>query len=132
MVRADQCPGDFRSVFSGARSAPGAGAVDDARGRGRDAGMVHEIDAARGRSRLYVRLSVDPEKKVAANVRANFGRRDTEFLSATPVQPQLCNASGRLVRAGTSGRRFRGDVCDLADAGFRLAKALRRVESAAK
>src|ERR1700694_3976260 len=47
MVRADRGPGDFHSVFSGARSAARARADDDARGRGRDDGVVHEIDAAR-------------------------------------------------------------------------------------
>src|SRR5207248_6383700 len=116
----------------GARSTPRTGADDDARSRGRDAGVVHETDAARGRSRLHVCLPVDPEKKVAGNVRANFGRRNAEFLSAAPVQPQLRDASGRLVRAGAPGRRFRGDVRDLADAGVRLAQALRRLESAPK
>ena len=30
-------------------------------------------------------------------------RRDAEFLSAAPVQPQLCRASGRLVCAEPSG-----------------------------
>src|SRR6266478_9957744 len=132
MVRADRCPGDFRFVLPGARSSPRAGAVDDARGRGRDAGVVHEIDAARGWSRLHVCLSAYPEKKVESDVRANVGRRDAELLSAAAVQSQLRDASGRLVRAGASGRRFRGDVRDLADAGFRLAQALRGLESAAK
>src|SRR5437879_2187068 len=132
MVRADRCPGDFYSVLPCARSTPRAGALNDARGRRRDAGVVHEIDAARSRSRLHVRVSLNPEKKVAGDVRANVGRRYTELLSAASVQSQLRDASGRLVCAGAPGRRFRGDVCDLADAGFRLAQALRGLEGAAK
>src|SRR5438132_9193830 len=132
MVRADRDPGDFRSLFSGARSSPRAGAVDDARGRGRDAGVVYEIDAARSRPRLHVCIPVDAKKEMAGDVRANIGRRDPELLSAASIQPQLRDASGRLVCASAPGRRFRGDVCDLADAGFRLAEALRGLEGVAK
>src|SRR6202162_648710 len=132
MVCTDRDPGDLRSVFPGARSAPRAGAIDDARSGRRNAGVVHETDAARGRSRLHVRLPAYPKKTMATTFRANVERGNAKFLSATPVQPQLRNASGRLVRAGASGRRFRRDVRDLADAGFRLAKTLRRLESAAK
>src|SRR6266404_4735876 len=129
MVRADRHPGDLRSVFPGARSAPRARALDDARSRRRNAGVVHETDAARSRSRLHVRLSPDPKEKVAGTFRANVERRDAEFLSAATVQPQFRDAPGRLVRASAPGRRFCGDVRDLADAGVRRAQALRRLES---
>src|SRR5207245_2963600 len=50
MVRADRCPGDFRSVFPGARSSPRAGAVDDARGRKRRPGPG--VVYAYGRTRI--------------------------------------------------------------------------------
>src|SRR5438874_4357636 len=132
MVRADRDPGDFRSLFFGARSSPRARAVDDARGRRRNAGVVYEINAARSRPRLHVCIPVDAKKEMAGNVRANIGRRDAELLSAASVQSQLRDASGRLVRAGAPGRRFRRDVRDLADAGFRLAETVRRLEGAAK
>src|SRR5438874_7517322 len=132
MVRADRCPGDFRSVFSGARSSPRAGAVDDAGGRRRNAGVVYEIDAARSRPRLHVCIPVDAKKEMAGDVRANIGLRDAELLSAAYVQSHLRNASGRLVWAGAPGRRFRGDICDLADAGFRLAQALLWLEAVAQ
>src|SRR5260370_3358778 len=122
MVRADRDPGDVRSVFPGARWSPRAGAVDYGRGRRRNAGVVYEIDAARSRPRLHVCIPVDAKKEMAGDVRANIGRRDAKFLSAASVQSQLRDAPGRLVRAGAPGRRFRGNVCDLADAGFRLAK----------
>src|SRR5205085_6739981 len=56
MVRADQYPSDLRAVFSRSRSAACTGADDDARGRGRNARMVYEIDATRGRARLHLRL----------------------------------------------------------------------------
>ena len=128
MVRADRDPGDLRSVFSGARSPVRARALDDARSGRRNTGVVHEIDAPRGRSRLHVCVSADPKEKVAGTFRTNIRRRDAEFLSAAPVQPEFRHASGRLVRPSAPRRRFRRDVCDLADAGFRLAKALRRME----
>src|SRR5215471_12012230 len=102
MVRADRHPGDLCSFLPGARSSPIARTLDDARSRGRYSGVVHETDAARGWSRLHVRLPADPKEKVAATFRANFERRDAEFLPAAPVQSQLRDASGRLVRAGAS------------------------------
>src|ERR1700736_761800 len=132
MVRAHRNPGDLRSVFPGARSSPRAGAHDDARSRRRNAGMVQKIDAARGRSRLHVCLSAHPKEKVAATLRANLERRNAELLPAASLQSQLRDASGRLVRASAPGRRFRGNVRDLAHAGVRLAEALRRLESAPK
>src|SRR6266436_1058834 len=132
MVRADRNPRNLRSVFFGARSPPLARADDDSRGRRRNAGMVHEVDAARGWSRLHVRVSPDPKEKVATTLRANFERRDAEFLSTAAVQPQLRDAPGRLVRPGASGRRFCGDVRHLADTRVRLAEALRRMEGAPK
>src|ERR1700731_3806733 len=125
MVCAHWYPGDLRTVFSRARPAPCAGADDDARGRGRDAGVVHEIDAARGSTCLYLRLPASTKEKVAAEFRAHVARRDAEHLPATPVQSQLRRASGRLVCAEPPGRRFRGDLRNLAYAGARLAQALR-------
>src|ERR1041385_803313 len=103
MVRADRNSGDLCAVFSRARSVAGAGTVHDARSRGGNAGMVHEIDAARGRSRLQLRLSPAAEEKVATLFRAHLARRNADYLSATTLQPQLCRASGGLVRAGASG-----------------------------
>src|SRR4030095_486473 len=132
MVRADRYPGHLHSVFSRARSAAGAGADNDARSRRRNAGVVHEIDAARGGARLQLRLSASTKEKMAADFWTNVRRGDAESLPAAPVQPQLRRASRRLVRAGPSGRRFRGDVRDLARARARLARALRRLEGVAK
>src|SRR4029453_8529099 len=132
MVRADPYPGHLHSVFSRARPAPGAGAHHDARSRGRNAGVVHKIDAARGGARLQLRLSASTKEKMAADFWTNVRRGDAEPLSAPPVQPQLRRASRRLVRPGPSGRRFRGDVRDLAHARARLAQALRRLEGIAK
>src|SRR3981081_634132 len=103
MVRADRDSGDFHSVFSGARSAARAGADDDARGRGRDERVVHEIDAARGSARLQLRVSTSAKEKVAADVWANVRRGDAGYLPAAPVQPRLRRASRGLVRAESSG-----------------------------
>ena len=103
MVRADRHPGDFHSVFSRPRPAARAGADDDARSRRRDAGVVHETDAARGGARLQLCLSAAAKEKMAADFWANFARRDAELLSAAAVQPQLRRASRRLVCAEPSG-----------------------------
>src|SRR6266403_5428331 len=132
MVRANRYPGDLRAVFSGARSAPRTGADDDARGRGRNARVVYATDAARSGTRLYVRLSAYAQEKVAADFRADVARGNAGYLPAAPVQPQLRHASRGLVRAESSGRRFCGDVRDLAHSGARLAQALRRLEGVAK
>src|SRR5579864_9242753 len=131
MVRANRNSGDFCSVLSGARSAPVARAKHDARSGRRNAGMVHEIDAARGRARLHVCLPAHSKKTLAATVRTNLERRNAELLSAASVQTQLCDATGRLVRSSASRRRFRRNLRDLADPGFRLAETLRRLESLA-
>src|SRR5438093_13264639 len=132
MVCTDRYPGHLHSVLSRARSAPGAGAHNDARSRGRNAGVVHEIDAARGGARLQLRISASTKEKMAADFWTNVRRGNAEPLPAAPVQPQLRRASRRLVRAGPSGRRFRGDVLDLAHARPRLAQGLRRLEGIAK
>src|SRR6266705_594994 len=132
MVRADRYPGHLHSVFSRARSAPDAGADNDARSRGRNAGVVHEIDAARGGARLQLRLSASTKEKMAADFWTNVRRGDAELVSSAPVQSQLRRAPRRLVRAGPSGRRFRGDVRDLAHTRARLAHALCRMEGIAK
>src|SRR4029434_1467126 len=132
MVRLDRYPGHLHSVFSRARSATGAGAHNDARSRRRNARVVHEIDAARGGARLQLRVPASTKEKMAANFWTNVRRGDAELLSAAPVQPQLRRASRRLVRAGPSGRRFRGNVRDLAHARARLAQALHRLEGIAK
>src|SRR5437870_6933807 len=110
MVRANRYPSDLRAVFSRSRPAASAGADDDARGRGRNERVVYEIDAARGRARLHLRLSAYAEEKVAADFRADIARGNAGHLSAAPVQPQLRDASRGLVRAESSGRGFRGDV----------------------
>src|SRR4029453_6143097 len=94
--------------------------------------MVHEIDAARGGARLQLRISASTKEKMAADFWTNIRRGDAELLSAPPVQPQLCRASGRLVCPSPSGRRFCGNVRDLAHGRARLAQALRRMESTAK
>src|SRR5260370_34349087 len=117
MVRANWYPGDLRAVFSRARPVARTGADDDARGRGRNARVVHETDAARGGARLQLRLSASAQEKVEADFWANFRRGDAKHLSAAPVQPQLRDAPRRLVRAEPSGRRFRADVRHLAHAG---------------
>src|SRR6266480_4665870 len=103
MVRADRYPGHLYSVLSRARSAPGAGAHNDARSRGRNERVVHEIDAARGGARLQLRLSASAKEKVAADFRAHLARRDAGYLPAAPVQPQLRCASRRLVCAEPIG-----------------------------
>ena len=59
----DRYPGHLHSVLSRARSAAGAGAHDDARSRRRNAGVVHETDAARGGARLQLRLISFSERK---------------------------------------------------------------------
>src|SRR5437762_14159104 len=94
--------------------------------------MVHEIDAARGGTRLQLRVPASAKENVATEFRANVGRGNAEYLSAAAVQSQLCCASRRLVRAGASRRRFRGDIRDLADAGPGLAETLRALEGVAK
>src|SRR5207302_1590695 len=124
MVCTNRYPGDLCSVFSCARSAACAGTHDDARGRRRDAGVVHETDAARGRSRVHVRLSTDASEKMAAMFRSNIAKGNAEHVPATPVQPQLRDAFGGLVRAESSGRRFCRDICCLAHARARLAQRL--------
>src|SRR6266576_4344836 len=103
MVRAHRYSGDLRAVFSRPRSAARAGAGDDARGRWRDSRVVHEIDAARGGTRLQLRLPASAQENVATDFRANVGRGDTEYLLAASVQSQLRRASRGLVRAGASG-----------------------------
>src|SRR5437764_7402491 len=124
MVRADRYPCDLHSLLSRARSAACAGTHDDARSRRRNAGVVHETDAARGRSRVHGRLSTDASEKMAAMFRSNIARGNAEHVPATPVQPQLRDAFGGLVRAESSGRRFCRDVCGLAHARARLAQRL--------
>src|SRR6266852_4526732 len=132
MVRADRDSGDLRAFFSCARSAARAGADDDARGRGRNERVVHEIDAARGGARLQLRLPASAKEKVAAVFRTHIARGDAEYLPTAPVQPQLRGASRRLVCAEPVGRRFRGDFRGLAHAGARLARALRGLEGPKK
>src|SRR5205823_1842378 len=105
---------------------------NDARGRGRNNGVVHETHPTRGRACLQLRLSSSAKEKMAADFRANVARRDPRFLPAASVQPKLCGQSRRLVRAESSGRRFRRDFRGLAYAGARLAQAIYRLESAAK
>src|SRR5438046_10713649 len=95
MVRADWHPGDFHSVFSRPRSAARAGADDDARGRGRNERVVYAIDAARGGTRLHLRLPTHAKEKVAADFRADVARGDARYLSTAPVPPQLRRASRR-------------------------------------
>ena len=63
MVCAGRYSGDFRPVFSRARSAARLGAQNDARSRRRDAGVVHEVDPARGRARLQLRLPSSTQQK---------------------------------------------------------------------
>src|SRR5947208_12473366 len=132
MVRADRYPGDLRPVFSRPRSVARAGAGDDARGRGRNERVVYAIDAARGGTRVHLRLPAYAQEKVAADFRTDVARGDAGYLPAAAVQSQLRCASRRLVCAEPSGRRFRGDVRGLAHAGTRLAQALRGLEGAAK
>src|SRR5947208_12605020 len=132
MVRANRHSGDLRAVFSRPRSAARAGTDNDARGRGRNERVVYATDAARGGTRLHLRLPAYAQEKVATNFRANVARGDAGYLSAAPVQPQLRRASRRLVCAESSGRRFRGDIRGLAHSGARLAQTLRWLESAAK
>src|SRR5712692_3288848 len=103
MVRADRDSDDLRAVFSRPRPAARAGADDDARGRGWDARVVHEIDAARGGARVQLCVSVAAEEKMAANFRAHIARRDAGYLPAASLQPQLRGASRRLVCAESSG-----------------------------
>src|SRR6266576_1877583 len=103
MVRADRYPGDLRAVFSRPRPAARIGAGDDARGRGRDARVVYETDAARSRARIQLRLPASAQEKVATDFRTNIGRGDAKFLSAAAVQPQLRDASRGLVRSEPSG-----------------------------
>src|SRR4029453_11911637 len=132
MVRADRHPGDFHSVLSRARPAASARADDDARSRGRDARVVHEINAARGGACLQLRLPASGKEKVATNFWTNVRRGDTELLSAAPIQSPVRCASRGLVRAESSGRRFCRDIRGLAHARTRLAPTLRRLESATK
>src|SRR6266496_6431025 len=99
MVRPNRHSRDLYSVFSRARPATGAGAHDDARGRGRDERVVYETDAARGGARLYLRLPAYTQEKVAADFRTDVARGDAGYLPAAPVQPQLRHASRGLVRA---------------------------------
>src|SRR5438128_8754035 len=100
MVCASRRAGDFRTVFSRPRTLKSPGAHDDARGRGRDAGVVHALDATRSGSRLQLRLSTAAEEKMAEVLRAYLARRNTDNISAAAVQPQLRRALGGLVRAG--------------------------------
>src|SRR5713101_2109302 len=103
MVCTDRHPGDLCSVFSCARSAACAGARDDARGGRRDAGGGPETDAARRRSPVHVRLPTDAAEEMAAMFRSNIAGGNAEHVPATPVQPQLRDAFGRLARAESSG-----------------------------
>src|SRR6266849_10740230 len=103
MVRAHRHPGDLHSVFSRPRPAARARADDDAGGRGRNERVVYETDAARGRTRLHVRLSAYSQEKVATDFRADIARGDTGYLSAAPVQSQLRHASRGLVCTEPSG-----------------------------
>src|SRR5207245_4069052 len=90
----------------------------------RDAGVVHETDAARSGARLQLRLSASAQEEMATVFRTHVSRRNTEYLPAASVQPQLRCSSRRLVRAESSGRRFRRNVCRLAHAWARLAQRL--------
>src|SRR5437667_3841733 len=103
MVRANRYPSDLRAVFSRSRPAASAGADDDARGRGRDERVVYEIDAARGRARLHLRLPAYAKEKVAADFWTDVARGDAGYLPAAPLQPQLCRATRGLVCAESSG-----------------------------
>src|SRR5439155_18564621 len=96
MVCARRHPGDLHSVFPGARPAAQTLAQDDAGSGRRNAGMVHEADAPRGRARLFLRLSPLQEEKVAADIRAEFQRRDTAVLPPASLQPLLRRPSRRL------------------------------------
>src|SRR6266403_6420303 len=103
MVRSDRDPGDLRAVLSRPRPVARAGADDDAGGRGRDARVVHATDAARGGTRIYLRLSAYAQEKVAADFRADIARGDAGYVPAAAAQPQLRRASRRLVCAESSG-----------------------------
>src|ERR1700730_3727262 len=100
MVRAGRYSGDLCSVFSRAQPAARARAEHDAGSRRRDARVVYEIDAARGRARLQLRLQIAAPAEMAADFRSHLARRDTDDLPAAAVQSQLCRASRGLVRAG--------------------------------
>src|SRR5260370_10892615 len=102
MVRAHRHPGDLRAVFSRPRPVARAGADDDARGRGRNERVVYETDAARGWTRLHLRLSAYAQEKVAADFRADIARGNAGHLPAAPIQPQLRHAPRGLVRAKSS------------------------------
>src|SRR5437899_3515831 len=102
MVRAHRDPGDLRAIFSRSRPAARAGAHDDARGRGRNTRVVYEIDAARGGTRLHLRLPASAQEKVAADFWTDIARGNAGHLPAAPVQPQLRHASRGLVRAESS------------------------------
>src|SRR5205809_6163381 len=103
MVRANWHPGDLRPVFSRPRPVALAGARKDARGRGQNKRVVYAIDAARGGTRLHLRLPAYAQEKVAADFRTDVARGDAGYLPAAAVQSQLRCASRRLVCTEPSG-----------------------------
>src|SRR5437764_3625823 len=102
MVRAGGYPGDLHSVLSCPRTAARARENDDARSGRWDAGIVHEIDPARGRARLQLRVLFAAKKEMAGSVRQNFARPNAGRLSSAALQSQLRCESRRLVRAKSS------------------------------
>ena len=74
----------------------------------------HAMDSAYRLRRLEV---------LARGVRSGLAAL-SGHLSAAARQPPLRAASGRLVRAGASDRRFCRDLCRLAQAAFRVAAGI--------
>src|SRR5207249_9453063 len=102
MVCTNRYSRDFHSFFSRSRSAAGAGTDDDVRGGRRDAGLVYEVNAARGGARLQLRVPASAQETMAANFRAHLARGNTDYLPAAALQSRLCHASRWLVRTKPS------------------------------
>src|SRR5262245_42502810 len=116
-------------VLPRSSAAGGAGAQPDARGRGRDAGMVHADPASRDRARDRERVPPAAPPPAPAALRQDVAALPAA-LRPEAVQQALRPPSRGVLRTEPPRRGLRRDVRRLADAQLELAATLHRMARA--
>ena len=88
--------------------------------RARERAADHDVHAARGRTCVQLRVPLVHDAGMAQTVRAVLPAVPRRISSGT-VQPELREAHRGVVRAETSGRGLRGNICRLAHAAVSMA-----------
>src|SRR5690349_11103376 len=108
MVHAGWGAGDRHPLLPRPSAPHEAREVPDARGRGRDAGMVPADPPARGRSRLRQRVRAPEPAPAPAPLRPPVGAL-SRLLPAEAVLEKFRPPPRLVVRAEPPGRGLRGD-----------------------